>query len=289
MRFAEGPVAGYAAFGQKARKRVDHRGFQRFRRGQGRQDAGKPCGEHRLAAAGRADHEQVMPPGGGDFQRAFGAFLAFHLAKVAGVRGAGHLARFGRLQGRAAGVVVQDIVQRGGGKDGGRADPGGLGPAGFGAKKRPVFDRGGHGSGQRPGDGDQATVEREFAQGHDTFDIFARDDVERREEREGNGQVEMRAFLGQVGGRQVDGDPLGRQRDGQGLKRGAHPFAGFGHCLVGQADQGEGGRPGRDGALHFDKPCLDPFKGDGIGAGGHCAAGVKMSACRARLLSRRFA
>ena len=101
----------------------------------------------------------------------------------------------------------------------------------------------------------------------------------------------MRAFLGQVGGRQVDGDPLGWQRDGQRLKGGADPFLGLGHRLVGQADEGEGGRAGGDGALHLDQAGLDAFEGDGIGAGGHPArpevgAVIESSAFRASLLSR---
>ena len=47
-----------------------------------RQDAGEPRGEHRLARAGRADHQHVVPAGRGDLERALGAFLALDVLEV---------------------------------------------------------------------------------------------------------------------------------------------------------------------------------------------------------------
>ena len=73
----------------------------------------------------------------------------------------------------------------------------------------------------------------------------------------------MAAFLGHVGGREIDGDAAGGQRQAGGDQRRAHPFAGLGHRLVGQPDDGESGQAGRDLHLHVDRAGLDPLKGYG--------------------------
>ena len=48
-----------------------------------------------------------------------------------------------------------------------------------------------------------------------------------------------------------------------------HPFAAFGHCLVGQADDGEGWQPRPDLHLHIDGTRLDTLEGDGGNPGKH--------------------
>ena len=60
----------------------DHRDFQKFGRRQRRQDRRQPRRQHRFARAGRADHQQMMPAGRGDFERALGAFLALDVAQI---------------------------------------------------------------------------------------------------------------------------------------------------------------------------------------------------------------
>ncbi len=88
MRFAERPDAGDAAFVQQARQRMDHRGFQRLGGAQRRQDARQTGGQHRLARAGRTDHQDMVAACRGNFQRTFGAFLPLHVAEIAGcIRG----------------------------------------------------------------------------------------------------------------------------------------------------------------------------------------------------------
>ena len=158
----------------------------------------------------------MVASGGGDFERALGAFLALDLAQVAGGGVGGDLAGFGGGEGGLAGVVAHHLVQRACGQDLRPADPGGLGAAGAGAEERAVLFGSGHGGGEGADDGDQAAVERQFAERHRRLDLVMRQDVQRGEQRERDGQVEMRAFLGQVGGREVHGDAFGRQRDGHG-------------------------------------------------------------------------
>ena len=212
----------------------------------------------------------------------------FTSAKSRAEAASGDRAGLGRGEGGAAGEVVDERASRVfGGDHLDRADPGGLGAAAGRADQAAV----GLGRGQRGGQGadhrDQRAVERELAEGHRAGDLVVREDLHRGEQRERDGQVEVRAFLGQVGGREVDGDALGRQREAHGGHRGADAFLGLGDRLVGQADEVEGGQAGGDGALHLDEPRLDPLEGDRVGARGHCGVSrvgrlVKLSAFRAK-------
>ena len=58
------------------------RGLDGLVEGQRRQDAGEPLGEHRLAGAGRADHQNVVAAGGGDFEGALRRGLAADVAEI---------------------------------------------------------------------------------------------------------------------------------------------------------------------------------------------------------------
>ncbi len=51
-------------------------------KGERRKDRGQPLGEHGLAGAGRADHEDVVAAGGGDFEGALGGLLSAHIFEV---------------------------------------------------------------------------------------------------------------------------------------------------------------------------------------------------------------
>ena len=60
MRIAERPLAADGAVGQFARQRTHHGNLQRLARIQRRQQAGQALRQHRLARAGRADHQKIM-------------------------------------------------------------------------------------------------------------------------------------------------------------------------------------------------------------------------------------
>ena len=79
---------------EAAVERVDGRRFQRLVIVHRRQQAGKAHGEHRLAGAGRADHEQAVAAGRGDFQRALDLGLPLHVRQV-GVVGCRRRGLFG--------------------------------------------------------------------------------------------------------------------------------------------------------------------------------------------------
>ena len=69
---------------------------------------------------------------------------------------------------------------------------------------------------------------------------------------DGNGQVKPTRVFGQIGRGQVDDDALiGGKVQAAVLDGRAHPFAGFAHLGVGQADQGEAGQA--VGHVHLDR------------------------------------
>ena len=124
--------------------------------------------------------------------------------------------------------------------------------------------RGGDGGGQHAGDRVQRAVEGKFAEGGEFGDLFARQHLHGGQHGERDRQVEMAAFLQQVGGGEVDQHAPRRQREAHGGERGAHPLAGLGDGLVGQADDQEGGQAGGDLHLHLDRHGLDAGEGEGL-------------------------
>ena len=77
---------------ERAGDAVDFGGFDGLFEGEGRQDAGEALGEHGLAGAGRADHQDVVDSGGGDFEGALGHGLAAHVAEIGRRLGFGGMA-----------------------------------------------------------------------------------------------------------------------------------------------------------------------------------------------------
>ena len=82
VRRAERPAAADLAAAELARDRRDHRHFERLGRLQRRQDARQAGGEQRLARARRPAHQQIVPAGRGDLERALGDFLPLDLGEV---------------------------------------------------------------------------------------------------------------------------------------------------------------------------------------------------------------
>ena len=67
---------------QLARHRVYLGRLQAFAQGQRREDGRQTLGHHRLAAAWRAHHDDIVSAGGGDFEGTLDTLLPFHLGKV---------------------------------------------------------------------------------------------------------------------------------------------------------------------------------------------------------------
>ena len=264
MRRTERPLVGERAALDLAGDRGDHGDFQEFGRRQRRQDRGQPRSQHRLAGAGRPDHQQVMAAGGGDLERALGALLPLDVGEVE--RHAVALANF-RLRPREhlrALEMVGELDERAGSDD---VDLG-TGPGGF----RPTLGRadqtlpariGADRGRQDAGDRGNRAVEPELAQDRVAGDGVGRQRADRGHQAERDRQVVMAALFGQVGRRQIDGDAARRQRQAGGDQRRAHPLLRLRDRLVGQTDDIEGRQTGRDLHLHVDGQGLDALEGDG--------------------------
>ena len=90
MRRAERPLGQAAASrAEQARHRVDRRRLERLVEGQRRQDRRHAPRHHRLAGAGRADEQHVVPAGGRDLERAARERLALDVGEIDIVRRSG--------------------------------------------------------------------------------------------------------------------------------------------------------------------------------------------------------
>ena len=257
VRVAERPLAQQPAVRELAGDRVDHGNLERLGRGERRQDAGQALGEHGLAGAGRADHQQVVTAGRGHLERPLGGLLALDVLEVEGRDRDLGQRRLGRGQHLGALEMVDQGEQGVRRQDLDAARPGRLAALGRRADQPALAGVGVDRRRQHPGHRADPPVQRQLAQGRVAADLVGGQDPHGDQQAERDRQVEVAAFLEQVGGRQVHGDALGRQRQAEGAERGAHPLAAFGDRLVGQADHGEGGQAGRHLHLGVDVDHVD--------------------------------
>ena len=83
MRRAKRPAGQQRLAGRQAAHRaVDARGLDRLLGRQHGQDRRHALGQHGLAGAGRADHQQIVPAGGGDRDGPLGHLLAADVGEV---------------------------------------------------------------------------------------------------------------------------------------------------------------------------------------------------------------
>ena len=174
-----------------------------------------------------------MTSRGRDFQGAFGAFLTFDITQVMLAGALRDFARCGRGQRGLAGIMPHHRTEAGGRDHLRIADPSRFGTRGSGAQQAtPVFRRS-HRRRQRADHGDQAPVQRQFAQGDGALDDIIRQDIDRPQQGQRDRQVEMAAFFGQVGRAEVDRDPFRGKRDMHRGQGGAHTVARLADRLVG--------------------------------------------------------
>ncbi len=273
MRIAERPALHQPALVERAGQRMDHRHFERLGRRQWRQQGRQARRQHRLARAGRADHQQIVAARCGDFERALGAFLALDVLQIdRRHRLLGHLRhRFG--QQLRAFEMIDQRQQRGRRQHLG-ARPGRLAALRRRADQAALLLVGRHRRGQHAGHRRQPAIEAELAQRDEPGDLLARQHAHGDQQRHGDRQVEMAALLGDVGRRQVDGDAPGRQRQAERVEGGADPLAAFADRLVGQADHGEGDQAAGHLRLHLDGQNLDALEGDSGDASDHGIGGT---------------
>ena len=270
MRRAERPLIGQRAAVEFAGDGRDHRHFEQLGWRQRRQDRRQPCGEHRLAGARRADHQEMMSAGGGDFERALGAFLSLDIAQIeqrcAGLlhfrlRAAQHL-RALEMIGELDQRTCRDDLEIG-------RCPCGFRSAGRRTDQAFLARVRGYSRRQHARHRRDRSVEPEFAEHGDIRERIGGNRPDRRHQSERDRQIVVAAFLRQIGGSEVDGDAPRRQRKPRGDQRRTHPLARFRDGLVRQADDGEGRQAGRDLHLHVDGPSLNSLECDGGDALNH--------------------
>jgi hypothetical protein len=91
MRHTERTFPAELAAFNLARQTLNHGDFQHLLWFERRQETGQTLGKHGLAGSGRACHQNVMPSGRGDLDRALCHFLAAHIAEV-------EIVRFGAIE-----------------------------------------------------------------------------------------------------------------------------------------------------------------------------------------------
>ena len=216
-------------------------GLERFFEGERRQDRGHALGEHGLAGAGRADHEDVVASGAGDFDGALGGLLSADVFEVDE-----ELLRFAQ-QGIAVGFDGNDAVagvdevdhveQRAHGVDVDAGDHGGFFGVGFGNDHAGDLSSAGFdGDGQGSANAANTAVEGEFSDEEAVGHFFFGEAAVGSDDAEGHGQVESGAFFLDVGGGEVDGDVGGGNVVAAVLQRGADAVAALADGGVGQAD-----------------------------------------------------
>ena len=268
MRTAEGPAPAEPAVQQAAADALDHADLERLGRVERRQDARQARGQHRLARAGRADHQEIVRPGGGDLEGALRGLLALHLAEVGHDAASSSSSRgVGGSRSRRPRAWSTSAMRVGGGQDRHLArEPGRLGAAGLGADEAHLALGRGDRRRQHARHRLDAAVQRQLAQREAPLGEVGRQHAHDHQEGERDRQVVVAALLGEVGRRQVHGDPPRRQGEAHGGERRPHPLAALGHGLVGQAHDGEGGQARAHLDLDVDLGDLEPDERDASGA-----------------------
>ena len=281
---AEGAVGDEAFVAvEDAGDGVDLGGLEGFFEAQRGEDGREALGEHGFAGAGRADHEDVVAAGGGDFQGALGDVLAADVAEV-GLIFDGFVEEEGAVDDEGLGEDVAlrrrveelaDFEERGDGIDVDAGDDGGF--AGVGGGDDEVLDAGGaggDGDGEHALDGAEGAVEAELADQDEVGDVFDGESAVGSEDADGDGEIEAGAFFLEVGGGEVDGDAGGREIEAGVLDGGADAVARLADGGVGEADGGEGF------LIELDAGEVDFYVDDvGVDAVDSGAAGFEEHAC----------
>ena len=239
---------------------------------QRRQDAGEPLGQHRLAGAGRADHQDVVAAGRGDFEGALGRGLAAHVAEIG--RGFGFRAN-GRCATATAGENSSGRVEQ---RDhfGQVRTPYTLTPSTTAASA--AFSAGTIRLAM-PCSRAQTAIERaprtgRMAPSSESSPMkmcwsSALHGAHRAQDPHGHGQVEAGAFLAHVGGREIDGDAFVGIAEAGVDERALDALAAFPDGDVGHADHD--GIPRVAGCEHVDFD-IDQVSIDAVNRG---AAGLE--------------
>ena len=271
VRRAERPAVGQRSAGELAGDRGDHRHVEQLARIERRQDRGQALRQHRLAGAGRPDHQQIVAAGRRHLQRPPRHLLAAHVAEVGQSRRELAPPRHRPGAELVAAQVVDQRQQRFGRHDlDVVARPRRLRPRGRRADDTEVApvrrDRGR----QHPVDARQPAVEPELADRHIAVERVGGEGADGGHQRQRDRQIVMAALLGQIGRRQVHDDAPRRQAEPRRDQRRLDPLARLLDRLVGQPDDDHARRQAAgDLRLHVHRHGLDALERHGLHAGNH--------------------
>lgn len=240
MRRPKWPPVGQPAIRQFAGDRGHHRHFKQLARSERRQDRRQTLRQHRLAGAGWAGHQQVVPASSRDLKRSPRGFLALDVSEVGQkLRGAPDH-RFRPRQDLRAAEMIGDADQAARRQYVDlRTRPCRLGAGCMRADQALALGIGAHRGRQSARDFGDCSVQPQFAQHDVAAQRIAGDRAKRRHQAKGDRQIVMTSLLGKIGRRQIDGHLLGRHRQAGSMQRRLNPLAAFGHRLVGQSDNVE--------------------------------------------------
>lgn len=251
---------------QHSGNRMDFGRFQRLLEGEVGQNRRQSARQHGLPASGRSRHQNIVGARGGHFESPLDVFLPAHLGKIVSV---------GALQDRCEtgidaershldfaidqGYRLAEVTH---GKNLRAGDQGAL----FGIVDRqdkgaaiPVA--GGHGNRQDPSDRLDPTVQRQFAEQNEIFQIIAVDAAGRAEQPDGNRQVESGPVLADIGRCQVDCDSAGREIVPGIFDRRLDPVLAFLDRAFGKPHRGKLRQPLSDVDLDLNRVRIDPDQG----------------------------
>jgi hypothetical protein len=267
---AEGRAeAGGGAIGKPATQGVEGGHLQRLVRSEVGEQPGKRAGKHRLPRPGRPEHEEVVPSGRGDLQRALGERLASDGGEIdaAGSAELAHWRRHHRVQGEAA-LKVRDRHREALHADHLRPlDQGRLGGV-LRRDDQPSDARRGEAAGHRehPDDAPDPSIERQLT---DAGDVVEGQLPLGAQQRHRDGQIKAAPLLGDLCGRQVDRHPPLREVEAGVADGGTDPLARLLDRPVGEADDGEARQPVGHVHLHGHRDAGEPLHGTAYGGRYH--------------------
>ena len=215
-----------------------------------------------------------MPARRRDFQGALCGFLPLHIGQTGASRWCCiQLRRFWRAQNLHALEVIEQRGKIRCREHFNLPGPGGFPALNSGADQSQFACRGTKRCRQYTRHGHDRAIKRQFAERREARQFIARQHIHRGEYGKRNRQIEMAAFLGDISRCQIHQHALGRHGKAKAKQGRAHPFAAFGHRLIGQAHHQKGRQAGGDLHLHLDRLGFDPSEGEGGDAGnGHAAS-----------------
>ena len=127
---------------------------------------------------------------------------------------------------------------------------------------------------ERPADRPHGAVEPELSD-EDAARVVDGLEPRNLQKGDGDGEIERGSELAEAGRREVDGDGSRRDREAAVAKRRADPLPGLADARIRQADDREGGEPGRDVDFHVQDAGFDSESCGGVDSGEHGASLAK--------------